>query len=217
MQYDDLIILGNELSSFVVGTEGNISRRTQDGFVIKASGKSLQNMTEDSFVCCDINGFSLSPDQKPSMEVSFHAWIYNNSTYKVIAHTHPTNVLKILCTNVALVNQFAYEMLFPDQVVFNGDDVCVVPYATPGKNLTKAMMSVTKERHLLPSLYLLRNHGIICCANSCKQAKIMTEICDKAAEVFIGSTLLGGRNCLSSKNILDIKQHDDEIYRKNIK
>ena len=141
----DLKNLGEGLARFVVGTEGNISKRTSEGFRIKASGFSLKYMNKDSYVACSIDGTPIEGEvNKPSMEWSFHSWIYQNSNYRIIAHTHPTNILKILCTD-NLVQEFAAKRLFPDQVVFNGVESCVVPYATPGIELTLEIEKAVRE------------------------------------------------------------------------
>jgi len=218
MKHPELIDLGIQLSDFVVGTEGNVSQRTERGFVIKASGKSLKHMNDDALVHCDTDGRPL-PDQhgmesvRPSMEVSFHVWIYKNSDYSFVAHTHPTNVLKILCSPWAAIGQFASKRLFPDQVVFNGARAYVVPYATPGEDLTNAIMNAVLPGVSVPSLFLLKNHGIICCANSVQQAVTMTEVCEKAAEIFIGAHALGEPTFLSDRQVLAIQGHPDEVYR----
>lgn len=202
----ELILAAQKLSRFVVGTEGNLSMRVDDGFLIKKSGTSFDDM---KIVKCNKTGESDAG--KPSMEVSFHAFIYNNSDYDVIAHTHPTNTLKILCTS--LIDDFAGKRFFPDQVVFNGPSSCVVPYATPGECLTRAIELVTRDHDKFPSLFLLKNHGIICCAHTLKEAIIMTEICEKAAEIFIGSAY---PDCLTPQQIADIQSHPDEIHRKQL-
>lgn len=217
--------LGEQLSNFVVGTEGNISKRTSKGFIIKASGHSLKYMDLDAaLVSCDIAGSPLKEEGgKPSMETSFHSWIYSNSDFKFIAHTHPTNTLKILCTDY-LVNEFAIRRFFPDQVVFNGEESCVVLYATPGEELTeeiKASVFEYKNKHNeFPKLLLLKNHGIICCANTAKEAVIMTEICEKSAEIFMGvKALCSPSHCLDSLSDSEIKSlvnNKHEKYRKEL-
>lgn len=219
MKYSELKELGFRLSSFVVGTEGNISKRTEDGFVIKASGKSLKYLDDDSLVRCAIDGNATQgQSNRPSMESGFHAWIYRNSGCQFIAHTHPTNVLKILCSD--WVDEFATERLFPDQVVFNDVTACVVPYATPGENLTHriddAVLSFINTHGVFPNLLLLKNHGIICCTHSVEHAIIMTEICEKAAEIFIGAKLLGKSVFLSKERVSDVQNHDGEIYRRKV-
>lgn len=209
MHDEELNEFGLRLSRFVVGTEGNVSRRGGGGFIIKSSGRSLN---DNSFVKCNFDGAVLpNQSERPSIEVGFHSVIYRNSDYRFIAHTHPINTLKILCTNS--IHDFATKRLFPDQVVFNGVSACVIPYATPGSKLTEGVKYATKFYHKedFPQLLLLQNHGIVCCANSINEAVVMTEICEKAAEIFLSSSNL---RFLSSGEISEIKNSRDEIYRR---
>lgn len=192
-----------------MGAEGNVSYRTDTGFYIKKSGTSLN---DGSLVRCDIDGKPMSEYGRPSMEVGFHSWIYKNSDHQVIAHTHPINTLKILCTD--WIKAFATKRFFPDHVVFNGASSCVVPYATPGEDLVKAIELAVEKHGSFPNLFLLQNHGIICCAKSNEEALVMTEICEKAAEVLIGSiTLSDDINALSDGAISNILNHEGEAYR----
>tara|TARA_R110000765_G_scaffold234032_1_gene337111 strand:- start:4873 stop:5547 length:675 start_codon:yes stop_codon:yes gene_type:complete len=219
-----LTSLGKSLSPYVVGTEGNISGRTPGGFIIKASGYQMDDL-QDKLVACDVGycaddecaTYPLGP-LKPSMETDFHAWIYNNSDTNVIAHTHPVNVLKILCGE-KLLKFFALRRLFPDQVVFNGVESCIVPYATPGKPLTKAIALASREFEArtgsFPKLLLLQNHGIICCAKTCKEALIMTEICEKAAEILLGA-LPHEVTPLLDSDVAALQVSKDEKYRKEL-
>lgn len=202
--------LCSELSRFVVGTEGNVSMRSDRGFWIKASGRSFR---EPWFVSCDIDGRPHADELgsesiRPSMEVSFHSVIYKHSNNMVIAHTHPVNTLKVLCSD--RINEFAEKRLFPDQVVFNGRQSYVVPYVTPGLELAKAIESTIVEIGGCPGVFLLQNHGVICCAKSIQQAVMMTEICEKAAEVFLSSTKL---KFLTPFEVDDITHSADEHYR----
>lgn len=210
---NDLVNLGRELSRFVVGAEGNVSKRTYNGLAIKASGGSLANM---EIVQCDMNGTSVEDNNlRPSMETGFHSWIYRNSDFDYVAHTHPTNVLRVVCSD--RLYGFATSRFFPDQVVFNGAAYCVVPYATPGSDLTAAMRSSASSfatRHgYFPDIFLLENHGLVTCANSPQRAVHMTEICEKAAEIYMG---LDKIRHLTKEQVAAIQGHDGEIYRRGV-
>lgn len=209
----DLVYLAGQLSKFVVGSEGNISKRTLEGFNIKASGESFSRLNINSFVNCDIAGNPLvNQTNKPSIETSIHAWIYKNSSYKYIAHTHPTNLLKILCSNYT--ERFAEQRLFPDQVVFNGAKSQVIPYAMPGKPLLTCLENMIRGN--IPNLLLLKNHGLICCGESIREIVTMTEICDKSAEIFSSIIAMNSTSFLTEDNIKEINQSDDEAYRRNL-
>ena len=96
---DDLLKLAHILSTGTICGEGNVSGRDGDSFWIKASGTSLDTLKKEDLVACHLNGVPFSAKDKPSMEVLFHAWIYDNyDEVNFIAHTHPTNTNKILCS-----------------------------------------------------------------------------------------------------------------------
>jgi len=207
MRDAELNSLSLSLSKFVVGTEGNVSRKTKSGLIIKASGKSF---IDNDYVDCDVYGEPWFHGEKPSMEVGFHSLIYRCSDYEVIAHTHPTNVMKILCGDRML--EFASNRLFPDQVIFNGPYCPTVPYATPGKDLTEAIHKRIGTYETCPNIFLLQNHGIICCGFSAKEVLTMTEICEKSAEIFLNTI---NPNYLTSEEILRLTTNQLETYRRD--
>lgn len=215
----DILKLSKSVSKFVVGAEGNVSKRVNDGFIIKASGTKLKNVKFNDFVFCSKQGKQLNNfKKKPSIEVDFHSWLYNNNDINYISHTHPINTLKILCTND--VEDFANNRLFPDQVVFNGMNSCVVPYSKPGDELTnniKKQVNFYIERHKeFPKLLLLKNHGIIACGKTVDECIIITEICEKSAEIFVSINNSVNKNYLCETDIIKIITDKKEKYRKNL-
>jgi L-fuculose-phosphate aldolase len=214
--HQDLIILSHSLSNFVVGMEGNTSKKTKDGFSIKASGEKLKMVDENSFVDYDFDGNQISNfKKKGSIEVGFHQFILKNFDVKFIAHTHPTQTLKILCSNKA--DDFSKKRIFPDQVVFNGEKSCLVPYANPGSELTVAVINSINEfideEKFFPKLILLKNHGIISCGKSIEECLIITEICEKSAEIFLSPFEV---DFFTETQIQSIINDDNEIYRQKL-
>ena len=129
MMSNDILELAKNVSHFTIAGEGNVSIRDGDAFLIKASGSTLETMTNKDLVRCDLDGNALKGEEKkPSMEVSFHAWILKTfPEINCVCHTHPTHTNKILCSG--RIYDFATKRLFPDQVVRNGTTSCIVPYA----------------------------------------------------------------------------------------
>lgn len=214
-----IIELAHSLESFVVSGEGNVSGKDENSFVIKASGTNFKTLSESDLIVCDFTNKQLDNfDKKPSMEIGFHSWFLNFEHVKFVAHTHPKNVLKIMCTEYGKL--FAKKRLFPDQVVRNGISSCFVPYETPGNKLNSSIQkAVTKfqlKHNILPKIILLQNHGLISVGTSIRECQIATEMCEKAAEVFLGALTFNSVKFLSKSQINDILNCPMEIYRKNI-
>jgi ribulose-5-phosphate 4-epimerase/fuculose-1-phosphate aldolase len=210
-EIDNLIELSKKLSRFVVGAEGNVSTSYEEGIIIKGSGKSLSNPTPNDFVY--VKGDHYVGDLKPSMEYKFHDWIIKNLNVKYVSHTHPSNTLKMLCSKNS--DDFAIKRLFPDQVVFNGDVSCVVEYFTPGDDLyygvINSVESYIKKNNKPPKLILLKNHGIITFGNTIQECVVSSEICEKSAEIFLGS--LPNPSYLSTDDIITLTNDENEKYR----
>jgi ribulose-5-phosphate 4-epimerase/fuculose-1-phosphate aldolase len=216
---EDLILLSKKVSKFVVGMEGNVSKKTDFGISIKASGTKLETLTDDDIINYDFNGNQLNKlDKKGSMELGFHLYLLTENNINFISHTHPTNTLKILSSNLSEL--FANNRIFPDQVIFNGKKSCLVPYATPGNDLTKvikeSVLEYKNNENEFPKLILLKNHGIISCGKTIDECIIISEICEKAAEIFIDTITLGGVNFLTEDDIEKLINDKQEKYRKSL-
>ena len=153
------------------------------------------------------------------MEVLFHAWILDNyPEVNYIAHTHPTYTNQILCSEKAY--SFAEKRLFPDQVVRNGRKSCLVPYATPGKELRdeikKQIGYFVEEEEFFPKLILLENHGIITTGSTHIDCIASSLMCEKSAEIFIGAKLLGQIKYLTTEEIAAVDKCPNEAYRRKL-
>ena len=216
---DDILKLAYALSSHTICGEGNVSGRDGDSFWIKASGTSLDTLKKEDLVACHLNGVPFSAKDKPSMEVLFHAWIYDNyEAVNFVAHTHPTNTNKILCSGSC--HDFAEHRLFPDQVVRNGRKSCLVPYATPGRllrdEIKKQVGYFVEEEGFFPKLILLENHGIITTGSSYKDCVASSLMCEKSAEIFVGARSLGQIQYLTKEQIDAVDKDPNEAYRRKI-
>lgn len=212
--HSDLLSLSQSLSNFVVGMEGNVSKKENNIITIKASGTSLKTLSQTDLVSFDSKGKQISNfNKRGSMELSFHMYLYKNFDIKYIAHTHPTNLLKILVSDE--IYKFAHERMFPDQVIFNGKKSCVVPYAKPGeplmKMIEKHLEKFIKEEKFFPSIILLKNHGLIACGKTVSECLYATEICEKSAEIFMSNLK---PIFLTEDDIIELIEDDKEKYRK---
>ena len=220
MIFDDVLDLAKKVSKYTIAGEGNVSIRDGDTMLIKASGSTLETMTDEDLVRCNLDGNALDDEKKkPSMEVSFHAWILKSfPEIKCVCHTHPTNTNKILCSGDII--DFASKRLFPDQVVRNGIKSCVVPYATPGislrEEIKKSVLEFIVDNGFFPKLILLKNHGIITATTSVQEAIVSTLMCEKSAEIFIGAKMLSNIQFLTQDEIDAVNTHPSEKYRRSL-
>jgi L-fuculose-phosphate aldolase len=215
----NLISLSKEMSKYCIGMEGNISGKSDNGLLIKASGSKLNALTEQDLVEFNMDNKQISNfSKKGSMELGFHTFLLKFDDVNYISHTHPTNTLKILCSDMCEL--FSSNRLFPDQVVFNGVKSCLVPYAKPGDDLTNVIKISVNEfidkEGYFPKVILLKNHGIITCGRTIDECIISTDICEKSADIFLGSLSLGKINFLSDFDSEDLVNDKNEKYRQNL-
>lgn len=215
----DLLKLTKSISKYCVGMEGNVSEKLTGGlFTIKASGAQMSKMAGEDFVIMNHEGAQVSNfDRKPSMEVGFHQYLLGLDGVNFVAHTHPTNTMKILCSGCGLSRMFSEYRIFPDQVLFNGRKSCLVPYATPGEKLANTVEVWVNDfistNKIYPKLILLKNHGIIACGRTAEECIIITDICEKSAEIFLGASEIGNVLHLTDSEMDEILVHENEKYR----
>ena len=238
---EELLKLSRELGKpehrLAILGEGNTSAAVDEKtFFIKASGAELRTLRRDQLVRVRFDGILPMLDQeldqvqtrdtllaarvdprssKPSVEAIFHAWLLGQEGVKFIAHTHPTEVNKILCTERA--KDFSERRLFPDQVVYCGPKSLLINYVDPGAKLAGAIRDrwnqFVVEDGYTPRLILIANHGLIAVGSGPEAVLAATLIAVKAAEVFMGACALGDPVFMDSKEVFRIHSRLDEHYR----
>lgn len=135
-----LLDLSKQVGKHCVGMEGNVSGKHGNHFYIKASGSNLNKLTFRDLIKFDSNGTQKDNfKKKGSMELGFHKYLLSYDNINFVSHTHPTKTLSILCGDKII--DFANQRIFPDQVIFNGEKSCVVPYSKPGDELTQSIIN----------------------------------------------------------------------------
>ena len=229
--------LGKPEHRLAILGEGNTSAAIDDKtFFIKASGAELGKIRRDQLVQVRFETVlpmldrELDQEQirdtllasrvdpkglKPSVETIFHAWLLRQEGVKYIAHTHPTEVNKILCSGRA--KEFAERRLFPDEVVYCGPKSLLIDYVDPGTRLGAAIRDrwnqFVGENGYTPQLILIGNHGLIAVGSSPEAVLAATLVAVKAAEVFVGACALGDPVFMDLKEVFRIHSRLDEHYR----
>ncbi len=172
-------------SRFVIAGGGNTSYKNEEKIWVKASGSSLETITEDGFAILDrslLNPMSgkqysenaaereeqvkndlaaatVTKGKRPSVETSMH----NVINYAFVVHLHPTIVNGLMCAvNVTTV----LENLFGEKVLY-------VEYTDPGYLLFKKVYDRIKAYRASygeePKVIWLQNHGIFVAASTIEE------------------------------------------------
>jgi ribulose-5-phosphate 4-epimerase/fuculose-1-phosphate aldolase len=219
--YNQVIEMGKSIQEYVEGPEGNVSILHEQNIYIKGSGEDTSKLNSNSISICDLKSGEIKNGVKPSMELGFHRWIYQNSEFTHISHSHPVNTVAVLCSRSG--KDFSELRLFPDHAVFNLSKSCFVPYSNPGEELvssiSKSVEGFIAKYNYFPNTILLQNHGLISLGNSVYECNIVSRICEKAANIFIKSLSISGENkiiFISEKNIEKILLDVNEKHRQNL-
>jgi rhamnose utilization protein RhaD (predicted bifunctional aldolase and dehydrogenase) len=245
---EDLVSLSHRLADpaadLVILGEGNTSADLGDGaFLVKASGTSLGQTGPDDFVRMDaamvlaaIDDPALDPfdtdsldhrmrmatddpaGPRPSIEVLLHALAIDICDARFVAHTHPTAVNALLCSDRA--DELVAGQLFPDQVVVCGRHPLLVPYVEPGLPLARDLAG-RLHRHLdrfgePPRLIYLANHGIVALGPTAAEILRITAMTVKAARVLQSVLALGRPVFLPDESADRLDTRPDELHRRAV-
>jgi rhamnose utilization protein RhaD (predicted bifunctional aldolase and dehydrogenase) len=229
--------LGNKENKLVILGEGNTSARIdKKTFFIKASGSMLANLKGEQLIPVrfdkilpminnelsdnDVHKLLMAAKSdksklKPSVETSFHAWLLSQPNVNFVGHTHPTSVLKILCSEHITI--FAENRLFPDHVVYCGPKSLFLDYIDPGfclaKNISQGWETFVKNNGYAPKVILMKNHGVITVGPTPDHVLSSMHMIVKAAEVFLGANNLGKVIFMHDNEVDRIAHREDEAYR----
>ena len=160
--YVDLCRRLGGCSDWVQGAGGNISVKSGDDLVVKASGARIGETTrENGYVICSISALQTLISEnnedsssalrsgvgKPSIEAFFHI-----VPARFVVHLHPSHLLTQLCAARTHAS--------------------TIPYVKPGLQLAAAFFAVYKPA---TRLYFLQNHGIIACGETVEEVITILE------------------------------------------
>ena len=174
---------------FVIAGGGNTSFKTESTLWVKASGTSLNNITEKGFVSLDRHYLNKISSKKYSKNVkrreeevkndlatsktdphselrpSVEAMLHHIIPHSFVVHTHSTIVNALLCSNDV-------EKVIPELF---GNKVLYIPYTDPGYLLYKKTEEELKKHFektgSYPKIILLQNHGVFVSGENINEIK----------------------------------------------
>ncbi|GAA3111858.1 rhamnose utilization protein RhaD (predicted bifunctional aldolase and dehydrogenase) [Kribbella aluminosa] len=227
--------MGDGNRELAVLGEGNVSARTgAHRMLVKASGTSLEHATfvevrlqpllelldapdaDDTDVQRALLDSRLDPTApQPSVESLLHAAALTHGA-NVVAHCHPQSVNAIGCSDRA--QALVGGALFPDQIVVLGREQILLPYVDPGLELGRrartAILEFLDRRDERPRVIYLGNHGMVALAESCGEARRITQMADKTARILRDCLAVGSPRYLPDHLADRIHTRPDEALRR---
>ncbi|HVX43583.1 MAG TPA: aldolase [Mycobacteriales bacterium] len=160
---------------FCVGSAGNISVRTDDGFLMTPTNSSLGRLEADSLSILDSNFRHIGGD-RPTKEVVMHRACYEaRPDAQAVVHLHST-----FATALACLPDAELPPLTPYFVMRVGERLPVVPYFRPGD---PAMEAAVREACRRGRAVLLANHGSLVAGSSLVDAVNVAEELEETAHL----------------------------------
>lgn len=156
-------------AGFCPSKSGNVSARTESGFLITPSGLPYAQTTPEDLIELSLDGTVLSGTRKPSSEWPFHVAIYKaRPEAQAIVHTHSPRATALSSTRRG-IPAFHYMI-----ALCGGADVRCAEYATFGSpELAENAVRALEGRKAV----LLANHGVIALGGSLAGAhQIVAEV-----------------------------------------
>ena len=192
--------------NLVAGTWGNISLRNDAGnrIVITPSGRPYNELNPADIVVVDEEG-TVVEGSRPSSELLLHMAIYAaRPDVRAIVHTH-----SLYATACAVAGE-AIPPCLEELVQVVGGGVNVAHYALPGTaQLAQNAVDALEDR----TAVLLANHGAVACGPSLKEALLVAELVEKAAQIHAIAGQLGGARRLSEEDVQLMRRYYVEKYR----
>jgi len=167
-----------------VGTSGNLSARTDKGFLITPTGVRYADLNPDSPVELDRNGRIIDGRLKPSSEWQFHCAIYaDRPEVNAVVHAHSPYATALACARRG-IPAFHYMI-----AMAGGGDIPCAEYATFGSQdlAINAVTALTDRRACL-----LANHGMIALGETLTGAFELAVQLEELARQYYLSCQLGG-------------------------
>jgi L-fuculose-phosphate aldolase len=182
----EIIRTGRKLwdRQYVDGNGGNISVRLGAEFVLCTPTMLSKADLEVADICLsDLHGKILAGDRTLTSELLLHLEIYKaNPKARAVVHCHPP-----YATAFAIAGKIPPNGLIPEYEVFIGP-AAVAPYETPGTQaFAETILPFVHEHNTI----LLKNHGVVCWADTVTHAEWLCEIMDTYCRTYLIAKQIG--------------------------
>ena len=175
---------------------GNVSLRVGDRILITPSQMDKAVIVGEQIGLLGMDGTSLSPRIKKSMESGMHLSIYRKRPeVKAIVHAHP-----VFATSFAISGKTIKTNLAGEARALLKEPVHA-PYALMG---TPDLAEIVSQASLKTNVVLMQNHGIITMGETLFQAYDRMEVLEACARMTLLTGLLGEAHELNPDQLREI-------------
>ena len=162
------------------GSSGNISVRTEDGWLMTPTGSTMGDLDPARISKLDARGDHVSGD-KPTKESFLHIAMYEERPETgAVVHLHSTYSVAVSC-----LDEIDPANVLPPitaYFVMKIGTLPLVPYYPPGDlDLAKAVREMASDHHAV----LLANHGPVVAGTSLRDAVYATEELEETAKLYL--------------------------------
>ena len=188
------------------GTSGNLSVRTDAGFLITPSGMDYKELVPENIVAMNFEG-EWQGSNAPSSEWRIHRDIYRQREDALaILHAHPTFCATLACLGKP-IPAFHYMV-----AVAGGKDIRCSPYATFGtQELSDHVLAALEDRKAC----LMANHGVVCIGGDLPGALALAVEVEQLAQVYYQCLVAGEPTILDDAEMERVLEKFRDYGRKN--
>jgi len=165
------------------GMGGNLSLRVGSRFLMKASGRSLYELTDDDIVLVDASGKVHDGGGTPTKEVRFHLGIYRTrGDVNGIVHYHAPYSTTFAAKGIPIPTYTIHaKRSFPSMPV--------VPELEDGSaELADQVVGAFWDPEV--NLVLLAGHGLVAVGKTLEEAEALAELAEETAKIALSMRLL---------------------------
>lgn len=177
------------------GTSGNVSARSQEGFIITPSGRDMTDLAALDMVPVNMDG-QAPEGQRPSSEWRFHRDIYAAfPEARAVVHAHSPFAVALACLRRDIPS-FHYMV-----AMAGGTDIRCATYATFGTQaLSDAVIAALQGRRAC----LMANHGLVAWGNSLDSALALAVEVEALCGQYLRACQVGEPVLLSEEEMAEV-------------
>ncbi|MCC2097903.1 MAG: class II aldolase/adducin family protein [Hyphomicrobiales bacterium] len=189
----EIIAVANAMDAagFAPSKSGNVSVRTDRGFLITPTGKPYASLAPRDLVELDLGGNVIAGKLRPSSEWRFHACLYEAKPQcNAVVHNHSPRATALSCARKG-IPPFHYMI-----AITGGMDIPCARYATFGTSeLADNLLAAIGDRHAV----LLANHGVVACGASLAKAWTIAQEVENLAGAYLDILAAGLKPAILSQ------------------